>query len=123
MKQRTVVTSALAVRLVIFGGFFITKIGSPDISKVIITKAHKISSKNGASNSFWRVLQDFASFFPLPDDTENKSLHSSLDSEMEVSTLIFVLISSGNMTFPDMHAPKNKRINIILSSNSTANVL
>jgi hypothetical protein len=58
-EPRTVVTSALAVRFVIFGGFFITKIGSPDISK-IINKAHKISSKNGASNSFWRVLQVFA---------------------------------------------------------------
>jgi hypothetical protein len=34
---------------------------------------------------------------------------------MEVSILIFVLIRSGNMTVPDMHAPKNKRINIILS--------
>ncbi len=87
----------------------LTKIGSPDISK-IINKAHKISRKNGASNSFWRVLQVFCinylSFFPLPDDIENKSLHSSLDSEMEVSILIFVLIRSGNMTFSDMHAPK-----------------
>jgi hypothetical protein len=58
-EPRTVVTSALAVRFVIFGGFFITKTGSPDVSK-IINKAHKISSKNGASNSFWRVLQVFA---------------------------------------------------------------
>jgi hypothetical protein len=106
-EPRTVVTLARAVRFVIFGGFFITKLGSPDFSK-IINEAHKNSSKNGASNSFWRVLQVFASFFPLPDDTENKSLHSSLDSEMEVSILIFVpvLIRSGNMTVPDMHAPK-----------------
>ncbi len=38
-EPRTIVTSTLAVRFVIFGGFFITKIGSPDISK-IINKAH-----------------------------------------------------------------------------------
>jgi hypothetical protein len=58
IEPRTVVTSALASDLS-FGGFFITKIGNPDISK-INNKAHKISSKNGASNSFWRVLQVFA---------------------------------------------------------------
>jgi hypothetical protein len=69
-EPRTVVTSALAVRFVIFGGFFITKIGSPDISK-IINKARKISSKNG-------FCIKYLSFFPLPDDTEKKSLHSSL---------------------------------------------
>ncbi len=39
-EPRTVATLARAVEFVIFGRFFITKIGSPDIAKIIRLKKH-----------------------------------------------------------------------------------